>query len=326
MDQHSLIKIVLLGDAAVGKSALLHAYTKGVPSLAEPYSPTHGVEFCSGYSEPFGRRVQFQIWDTAGDRRYRAPTERYCHNATGCAAVFDRSSRASFNACEQWLSQAREACPGQVALALVGTKGDLVGTGSVLSEVSSTEGRRLAKEQGAHYYETSATGDLNSVQQFFAHFIAIALRAKLDTQEIVEHPTVAMMGEAPRGAEGEVQSQEDMLEWVEQLVEHKSAVEMERDQLRCQLQETQARLEAMEPPASPPASPSPSPTQSEDYEPLDRRNPVESVPVNTSAGFDVLCEECGWGSPTPVSYTHLRAHETPEHLVCRLLLEKKKKK
>eukprot|EP00658_Telonema_sp_P-2_P016792 TRINITY_DN164_c0_g1_i2.p1 TRINITY_DN164_c0_g1~~TRINITY_DN164_c0_g1_i2.p1 ORF type:complete len:344 (-),score=129.96 TRINITY_DN164_c0_g1_i2:81-968(-) len=30
--------------------------------------------------------------------------------------------------------------------------------------------------------------------------------------------------------------------------------------------------------------------------------------------------------PTPVSYTHLRAHETPEHLVCRLLLEKKKKK
>eukprot|EP00658_Telonema_sp_P-2_P036351 TRINITY_DN26322_c0_g1_i1.p1 TRINITY_DN26322_c0_g1~~TRINITY_DN26322_c0_g1_i1.p1 ORF type:complete len:151 (+),score=15.50 TRINITY_DN26322_c0_g1_i1:321-773(+) len=32
-----------------------------------------------------------------------------------------------------------------------------------------------------------------------------------------------------------------------------------------------------------------------------------------------------WGMDTPVSYTHLRAHETPEHLVCRLLLEKKKK-
>eukprot|EP00658_Telonema_sp_P-2_P081456 TRINITY_DN8350_c0_g1_i3.p1 TRINITY_DN8350_c0_g1~~TRINITY_DN8350_c0_g1_i3.p1 ORF type:complete len:125 (+),score=20.59 TRINITY_DN8350_c0_g1_i3:123-497(+) len=32
------------------------------------------------------------------------------------------------------------------------------------------------------------------------------------------------------------------------------------------------------------------------------------------------------GRLTPVSYTHLRAHETPEHLVCRLLLEKKKKK
>ena len=30
--------------------------------------------------------------------------------------------------------------------------------------------------------------------------------------------------------------------------------------------------------------------------------------------------------PTPVSYTHLRAHETGRNLVCRLLLEKKKKK
>eukprot|EP00658_Telonema_sp_P-2_P071983 TRINITY_DN6117_c0_g1_i9.p1 TRINITY_DN6117_c0_g1~~TRINITY_DN6117_c0_g1_i9.p1 ORF type:complete len:114 (-),score=9.91 TRINITY_DN6117_c0_g1_i9:43-384(-) len=43
--------------------------------------------------------------------------------------------------------------------------------------------------------------------------------------------------------------------------------------------------------------------------------------------------ECGLGPRRswtrhyswPVSYTHLRAHETPEHLVCRLLLEKKKK-
>eukprot|EP00658_Telonema_sp_P-2_P072256 TRINITY_DN6141_c0_g1_i4.p1 TRINITY_DN6141_c0_g1~~TRINITY_DN6141_c0_g1_i4.p1 ORF type:complete len:487 (+),score=116.27 TRINITY_DN6141_c0_g1_i4:275-1735(+) len=38
-----------------------------------------------------------------------------------------------------------------------------------------------------------------------------------------------------------------------------------------------------------------------------------------------LGEASGWSAVTPVSYTHLRAHETPEHLVCRLLLEKKKK-
>src|SRR5678815_6020251 len=41
------------------------------------------------------------------------------------------------------------------------------------------------------------------------------------------------------------------------------------------------------------------------------------------AGFDDFPEK-GWDKA--VSYTHLRAHETPEHLVCRLLLEKKKKK
>eukprot|EP00658_Telonema_sp_P-2_P024833 TRINITY_DN19993_c0_g1_i1.p1 TRINITY_DN19993_c0_g1~~TRINITY_DN19993_c0_g1_i1.p1 ORF type:complete len:112 (-),score=12.92 TRINITY_DN19993_c0_g1_i1:64-399(-) len=37
------------------------------------------------------------------------------------------------------------------------------------------------------------------------------------------------------------------------------------------------------------------------------------------------CYVIDFDKTTPVSYTHLRAHETPEHLVCRLLLEKKKK-
>ena len=48
---------------------------------------------------------------------------------------------------------------------------------------------------------------------------------------------------------------------------------------------------------------------------------IESAPswcsVDLRDGNQALIE--------PVSYTHLRAHETPEHLVCRLLLEKKKK-
>src|SRR5678816_2335135 len=55
---------------------------------------------------------------------------------------------------------------------------------------------------------------------------------------------------------------------------------------------------------------------------------------NASAGDKPLvngnvCSSCSFISSytfSSVSYTHLRAHETPEHLVCRLLLEKKKKK
>src|SRR5665254_14978 len=35
-----------------------------------------------------------------------------------------------------------------------------------------------------------------------------------------------------------------------------------------------------------------------------------------------VCQQCGYEAHKSVSYTHLRAHETPEHLVCRLLLEK----
>eukprot|EP00658_Telonema_sp_P-2_P029307 TRINITY_DN22307_c0_g1_i3.p1 TRINITY_DN22307_c0_g1~~TRINITY_DN22307_c0_g1_i3.p1 ORF type:complete len:106 (-),score=25.87 TRINITY_DN22307_c0_g1_i3:44-361(-) len=44
------------------------------------------------------------------------------------------------------------------------------------------------------------------------------------------------------------------------------------------------------------------------------------VEGNLFVGLDLALDK-----DLPVSYTHLRAHETPEHLVCRLLLEKKKK-
>src|SRR5665647_3754117 len=45
--------------------------------------------------------------------------------------------------------------------------------------------------------------------------------------------------------------------------------------------------------------------------------------IDHLAGASDLTGELGWGRPTPVSYTHLRAHETDSYLVCRLLLEKK---
>src|SRR5678816_4147753 len=51
---------------------------------------------------------------------------------------------------------------------------------------------------------------------------------------------------------------------------------------------------------------------------------VQSGPVPVSAGRAPMNDALR-PSRTPVSYTHLRAHETPEQLVCRLLLEKKKK-
>src|SRR5678815_4757456 len=67
------------------------------------------------------------------------------------------------------------------------------------------------------------------------------------------------------------------------------------------------------------------------------RRPPRSTLDRSSAASDVYKRQsricgcwcmtcCARNGLAPVSYTHLRAHETPEHLVCRLLLEKKKKK
>ena len=50
---------------------------------------------------------------------------------------------------------------------------------------------------------------------------------------------------------------------------------------------------------------------------MGRKNPAKNINIGLLAHVDA-------GKTTPVSYTHLRAHETDSYLVCRLLLEKKK--
>eukprot|EP00658_Telonema_sp_P-2_P053721 TRINITY_DN42345_c0_g1_i1.p1 TRINITY_DN42345_c0_g1~~TRINITY_DN42345_c0_g1_i1.p1 ORF type:complete len:121 (+),score=28.81 TRINITY_DN42345_c0_g1_i1:329-691(+) len=52
----------------------------------------------------------------------------------------------------------------------------------------------------------------------------------------------------------------------------------------------------------------------------------QTLTMDADKAYDLFCEldAIQLKMDEPVSYTHLRAHETPEHLVCRLLLEKKK--
>lgn len=79
-------RVLLLGDAGVGKTALLRRYVAGAPGAAEPEpepgaeaeaEPTVGVEFYSRARQlPAGPRVKLQLWDTAGQERFRCARRR----------------------------------------------------------------------------------------------------------------------------------------------------------------------------------------------------------------------------------------------------------
>ena len=67
------LAVIILGDSGVGKSTLLHRYTKGELPRNKP--PTIGIEFVSqNMKVGDGSTVKAQIWDTAGHEKYRAIT------------------------------------------------------------------------------------------------------------------------------------------------------------------------------------------------------------------------------------------------------------
>ena len=94
MDIEYLFKIIIIGDAGVGKSNILIRYTKNEFDASN--KPTIGIEFSSKTIDVSSKKVKLQIWDTAGQERYRAVAKQYYKGASGVMIVYDTTKKQSF--------------------------------------------------------------------------------------------------------------------------------------------------------------------------------------------------------------------------------------
>ena len=78
-------KILLVGDAAVGKSSLLLRFTERV--FEQDIQSTIGVDFKVKAMDVGGKRCKATIWDTAGQERFRTLTSSYYRGAHGIILV-----------------------------------------------------------------------------------------------------------------------------------------------------------------------------------------------------------------------------------------------
>lgn len=106
-------------------------------------------------------RVKLQIWDTAGQERFKTITQTYYRGAMGIVLAYAVDDRASFNDIENWVKQIKMHAATDVVKVLVGNKSD-----SEKREVSPEEGRKLAKEMGVLFFETSAKENTNVSEMF----------------------------------------------------------------------------------------------------------------------------------------------------------------
>jgi len=149
-----LFKFIIIGDAATGKSCLLHRFIDD--KFRKESTHTIGVEFGSKIIEVGGHFVKLQIWDTAGQERFRSVTRSYYRGAAGAILVYDITSRDSYNHVSSWLNDAKALANPDIGIVLVGNKIDL----QQEREVSFLEASRFAQENDLMFLETSAlTGE-----------------------------------------------------------------------------------------------------------------------------------------------------------------------
>ena len=157
-------KVVLLGDSGVGKTCIISRYISG--TFDENSATTNGASYCSknvNY-EKLGKNLLLDIWDTAGQEKYKALTKFFYKDAAVCILVYDITRKETFDNLKTfWYSQLKENSGSNVVLGVAGNKCDLYES----EDVKESEARQFAEEIGAIFELTSAQNNTGINELFF---------------------------------------------------------------------------------------------------------------------------------------------------------------
>ena len=158
-----MFKLVIIGNSFVGKTSLMLRYADDV--FKSKHISTIGVDFKIVNVEVDGTVVKLQIWDTAGQDRFRTISSTYYRGAHGAIIVYDVSSVDSFNKVEHWLED-MDTYKKNVYKIIVGNKNDNTDDSLNSKAVSSRDAQLLAKRLNLKLFETSAKENINVKEVF----------------------------------------------------------------------------------------------------------------------------------------------------------------
>ena len=146
-------KVVLLGESGVGKTSIISQLME--QQFCEDQTSTTGATFSTKTMEfdNYDKAICFEIWDTAGQEKYRVLTKMFYKDASIAILVYDITRLESFEELKKyWAEQIKEHAPKKIVIAVAANKSDLYEN----EKVDESQGREFAKEIGALFKLTSA--------------------------------------------------------------------------------------------------------------------------------------------------------------------------
>ncbi|KAJ5067349.1 ras-related protein rabd2a-like [Anaeramoeba ignava] len=172
-DYDYLLKILLVGDIAVGKSSLLLRFADD--RFQDSYNPTIGVDFKIKTIEKDGQKIKLQIWDTAGQERFKTITSSYYRGAKGVIIVYDVTNPQSFENIGHWINEVETNAESEVIKMIVGNKCDLENQKMVKTEIA----QNFSNQTEIPFLETSAKNSTNVENAFVLLASTILKKFKL---------------------------------------------------------------------------------------------------------------------------------------------------
>jgi Ras-related protein Rab-6A len=151
-------KIIFVGDAGVGKTTIISRIMDS--PFSDAYEPSIGIDFMSKNIKYHGQNIKLQIWDTAGQEKYKGLIPSYVRNSSVVFVVYDVSSKTSFDNIPKWINFIKSI--ENTTLILCGNKIDLQNR-----EVQKETGEEFAKKEGIFFFEVSAKTNENVKNMFY---------------------------------------------------------------------------------------------------------------------------------------------------------------
>lgn len=145
------VKVAFLGDSGVGKTCIIKRYTED--EFNENSASTSGASYSQKFLDINGKTLQLDLWDTAGQEKYRALGKRFYQDAYIICLVYDITNAATFEDLKtKWYKDVNNYGEKYNVLAVVGNKSDCYEK----EEVKEEEAMEFAKSIDATFMLTSA--------------------------------------------------------------------------------------------------------------------------------------------------------------------------
>ena len=185
-EENEIIKIILVGSSNVGKTSLINRYHDNV--FSEKIKPTIAMNYIEHIIIINNIKIILNIWDTAGQEKYRACNKLFIKDSKIVIFVYDITSKESFKDLDFWYDVIDNELRQTPYLGLVGNKIDLVEN----EEVAEEEAREYANKWGAYFYLLSAKDDnyKQKVDFFFKNIVKLYLNK--NEKNILKMPTIRL--------------------------------------------------------------------------------------------------------------------------------------
>ena len=159
-----ICKVVLLGESSVGKTCIITRFIDNL--FQQEVITTTGASYATKsilYKDYHNKIIKFEIWDTAGQEKYRSLTQIFYKDAAIAILVYDITSEKSFEEMENyWYKQIREFAPPNIIIGIAGNKFDLFND----EKIPEDKAKNFAKEAGGIFRYTSAKESVG-IQELF---------------------------------------------------------------------------------------------------------------------------------------------------------------